>query len=246
MLASAGNGEGYGGKLNGIYASVDKGNKCGLATPTSLPILDQIEIRDGMIFKTIANCQKLAFPQAIILATLQSSSENSQVIILQGLIFQKANWVNTGWAPRDQYIDIFCKEQSIDGALLRTADLFIYNTVAGSQLQSSPILPNGLDEMILNRTGLLQISKYNVQTDKVISSQDQFYQLQDTLSYLNAGQGLLHSIQFGIDAQAAYQSFLMSFSSMTTASLMFPQQMNFVMPSMNPVSTPTSMCWKGQ
>ena len=130
-LMFAGNGEGYGGKLDGVYAYVDSHDLCGLATKMHLPVLEQIEIQSGLAVKTVENCKPLNPPQTIHLSNLQAQSLTGNLFVMNDLIYQKAERFNSGLVHRNHYINTYCQNISVapDQSETQTIEEYFINLV---------------------------------------------------------------------------------------------------------------------
>ena len=246
-ITEAGNGEGYGGKLNGIYASVDGLNQCGRATATQVPIREQIEIQNGMALKTIENCRRLALPKAVPLASVQASSQSGHLFILQDQIFERAKWVPTGFAPRDQYVDYFCMGEDLNSgsSIQRNLELSIFSTKANpyAHLPGMEALPSNL--FVSRRAEMLMVDQ-NIQTSEIIKTESYAYDLRESMSVSSSSSSNSGSIYHSFELAPNFQNpndlgFELSFTSTSYGSIK-PIEMNYgTTQTLQAVSD--SVCW---
>lgn len=183
-----GNGEGYGGKPSGVYASVDTTNACGTATATTLPIRSAIEFKNDQIFSIIENCVPVKEAATIELGNVELISRDRAVVIVSNKILQKADWVQTGRAPKDQYIDLFCSgtvaQSSLPGQpssgrnTRRQVEVAIYNHRDFLTTENDPqLIASSLSQSLLYmRFGLLRFFDIDVVSNDIVASGERAYE----------------------------------------------------------------------
>lgn len=249
-LTSGGNGEGYGGKLNGIYAKVDYANACAQNTVTELRIRDQIEIKNGAAFYTIRNCQPLMDQMALLLSEITTSSLNNQVFIMHDEIFQKAAWTASGIVPRESYVNVYCQGRDFNTLpnVQRIADLFVNDSQLASQFRETLLLSEQSTSFSYSfiLSGILQISDIRTDENKILSTQNLNYNLQHTISGSSSSAAFENAMRFYDGQNPLSHIFSANYVSSSPINLLQPEQMNYFLnnSSNSPETITTPLCWK--
>lgn len=244
-----GNGEGYGGKLDGVYASVDARNKCGQATASVVPVKEQIEIKNQVALKTIENCKKLNPPVAVDLSLIQASSLNGQLMVLGNQIFEKADWVSLGFAPRDQYVDVFCQGEDplANNSIKRTLELSVYKN-KDSLFSDLPWNSMFASNRSYVRKAELVVSDQDRGTAALLETRNLTYQVKETTSKdINSG-GLLHQFEMLNPFNDGMNfDFDFSFTRIPQYNSTIFTQMSYSQSSSgSPLEIPNSACWSNR
>lgn len=194
-----GNGEGYGGKLTGAYATVDSFNRCGKATTTHVPIREKIEIANGKVFKVIENCEVLSQPKMISLDSVEVQAVEGQLFVLDKQIYQKAEWINASMVPREQSVDTFCRGEKLDSkksSAKQLAEVFVYKDpktlTVDLPWQMSP-----KETQIHDRQAQVLYYELNSQTSTYQRVREAELRLQEIINFNPMAGAATHSLQPG-------------------------------------------------
>ncbi len=107
-LYYGGNGEGYTGKLSGMYASLDTLNQCGGNAGDMYKVKDEIKVVDNKLFYMVRNCVPLATPEPIADPKLAAIESSGGKFVLGQQMFQKGGFVDSDQAYSHEFADFFC------------------------------------------------------------------------------------------------------------------------------------------
>jgi len=104
-----GNGEGYTGKPDGLYATLDTTGVCGTVNTSSYKVKDQIEVKSGKLQFISKNCAPLPAPQAIDNPSLTAVESKGGMFVLDTQMFQRGDFIGGGQATPSQFADFYCR-----------------------------------------------------------------------------------------------------------------------------------------
>lgn len=107
-LYYGGNGEGYTGKLDGMYASLDTTNQCGGNAGEMYKIKDEIKAVGNQLFYMVKNCSKLATPEPISSPRIATVESMGTKFVLGQQMFQQGDFIGADVAYSHQFADFFC------------------------------------------------------------------------------------------------------------------------------------------
>ncbi len=114
-LGGNGNGQGYPGKVDGSFATIDTTNVCGRNSATVLGLRDRVELRSAVLTKTVENCQVLAIPKIVNLNQVTAIDSSQQVMVIDDRLYQTGDWVHSDGAPVGQFTDLYCSAIAANG-----------------------------------------------------------------------------------------------------------------------------------
>lgn len=251
-LKIGGNGEGYGGKLDGKFATVDTRNVCGTATETQTGVRDLIEVKNGEALQLIENCQPLPFPRPVSLAGLQSKSADGKVLVLGDRVFQKGSWIDSGVVPRDQYVDVFCRGQDSQAPApgqVRTIEVSISKDKETLHLEPPPPPPGAPDlppppavDRYL-RNGLLRLVDTSVSGETVVDREIAYPKIHENVLEHADGSTSHNLAAFRDSANPLAPIFIMNYRSLAMPAPFVPGTFNYGLPPEALRSARGMTCW---
>ncbi len=103
-----GNGEGYTGKVDGTYATLDTNATCGAVAGNKFKVKDKVEVTNGQMAYTVKDCAPLLTPQSIANPNLTTVQSKGEIFVLDTQMFQKGGFINSGEASPEQFVDFYC------------------------------------------------------------------------------------------------------------------------------------------
>lgn len=161
-----GNGEGYTGKLNGTYASIDTQNMCGQNSGEIYKVVNEIKVQSNQLVYTVKDCQVLPTPQPIPQPVISKVESAGTMFALGNQMFQKGGFIPLRQADSEEFADFFCggfEATEPAPGVRRLTELTVYQET--ETIFNIPILFNQSW-----RKGYLRIIDINKATDKVISN----------------------------------------------------------------------------
>lgn len=145
-LKGNGNGQGYPGKVNGTFASIDTTNSCGLNSANTIRIKDKIQINDDKMSKVVENCQTLSVPIEMRPSQITLLDSSQQLLVLDERLYQSGSWTDGTTAPVGQFKDLFCTGVARSGTRIEVS-------LSGGLFSKSRPDEHGEEESAANLTG---------------------------------------------------------------------------------------------
>ncbi len=165
-LYYGGNGEGYTGKLSGMYASLDTLNQCGGNMGGMYKVKDEIKVVDNQLFFMVKNCTTLAQPEPIAQPRLAAVESSGGKFVLGQQMFQKGGFTDTDEAYPHEFADFFCSGIDNDDpapGVKRVTELTVF-----MGWRSLINIPGIFDQSM--RAGYLRVIDYNPLESRIISN----------------------------------------------------------------------------
>lgn len=166
-LYYGGNGEGYTGKLDGMYASLDTTNQCGGNSGDMYQIKDEIKAVGNQLFYMVKDCIKLSAPQPIEQPRIAAVESSGAKFVLGQQMFQQGEFIGDDVVYSHQFADFFCSGAE-DIRYVRGVKRFTELTVFMGW-QSLVNIPGIIDQSI--RRGYLRVIDVDLLSGAVIHSQ---------------------------------------------------------------------------
>lgn len=162
-----GNGDGYTGKLDGLYASLDVLNTCGKNTNGVYKVKDEVKVVGQEMYYTTKNCTPLTAPELISSPKVTAEESSGAMFVMDIQMFQRGAFVQVGEARSYEFVDYFCSGWDTSDpqpGIKRLTEVAMYR---GTQsIVSIPLL---FDQMI--RRGRLRLIDISRATDRIVSVQ---------------------------------------------------------------------------